>query len=410
MSNSVRETWPDLDWIPKGTRFGTEEMLFHRDLPDRELDDVLADVDLIVTGPHASAAFPEEIGPWVHPSLTRRLQRDFTDRSTSPMARRWVELDPNVLYIEDPHPRAVRDANRDRPSDLGATLRQAFDRIRAAGEGRPDLTGVDPIRPVTFGFHPVLVHPADDTEWNELTAAFIAAGANGIDAYEALRDQVIERTIEIKLRRLAELDPDQTTAAHWRGATTLIVMSLHDTMNLTANADGSVCNERLPADRLPDVVAISNYGDADGEARGSSDGSLFGESEVLSCAPRTVRALARAQRLANDAFEPGDVVFNKPYVGGHETSVASRRLREIAPQAVVRASDGGRLRLDLGAVQYEYLREFLLGADATAELTEPGVGWPEIPADHIESVAAGMAKAHQLFRRWGAELTVPTTK
>ena len=83
-----------LDWIPAGQRFGPDDMVFFAGHGERELDDVLADIDLIVTGPHASAAFPEEMAPFVDPRLTRRLQYDFTDVSTSPMARRWAEIDP----------------------------------------------------------------------------------------------------------------------------------------------------------------------------------------------------------------------------------------------------------------------------------------------------------------------------
>ncbi len=89
--------------------------------------------------------------------MTRRLQHDFTDVSTSPVARRWAEIDPKVLYIEDPHPRAVRDANRPRPADLVEDLREAFKRLGVAGpDGRPSLSGVDAVRPVTFAYLPVL--------------------------------------------------------------------------------------------------------------------------------------------------------------------------------------------------------------------------------------------------------------
>jgi len=395
---------PDLDWIPSGTVFGAGEMLFHRDLPERPLDEILADVDLIVTGPHASAAFPEEVAPWIDARLTRRLQRDFTDLSTSPMARRWVQLDPHVLYIENPHPRAVRDANRARPADLGETLREAFQRIREAGESSPKLSGVDAIRPVTFGLRPVLIEPADDAGWAAMIGAFATAGANGVDAYEALRDRVIDRAIEVKLRRLAQIDPASVTAADWRGATTLLTLSLHDTMNHTAAPNGAIDRERLPQDRLPNVVALSNRGDHNADPRASADGSMLAPIDVPSCRPRTARALAQAQRAAFSAAEPGDVVFNAPYLGGYETQVAGVRLREIEPCAVVRTPDGGQARLELGAFQFEYLREFLLGPEATAALMAPGTDWPEIAPDHVDRIARGMAHAHDHFRRWGQDL------
>ena len=108
---------------------------------ERDIDDVLADVDLVVTGPHASAAFPAELQPFVDVRFTKRLQYDFTDVSTSPIARRWAEIDPHVLYIEDPHPRAVRDANRPRPDDLVAGLREAFDRLDEDAPDDPAIAG-----------------------------------------------------------------------------------------------------------------------------------------------------------------------------------------------------------------------------------------------------------------------------
>ena len=157
-----------IDWIPEGTRFGVDEMTYFVGRGERDVDDVLADVDLVVTGPHASAAFPAELQPFVDVRFTKRLQYDFTDVSTSPIARRWAEIDPHVLYIEDPHPRAVRDANRPRPDDLVAGLREAFDRLdEDAPTTRPSLAGVDAVRPVTFGYLPVYTKPRTDTEWNE---------------------------------------------------------------------------------------------------------------------------------------------------------------------------------------------------------------------------------------------------
>ncbi len=166
-----------IDWIPEGTRFGADEMTYFVGRGERSVDDALADIDLVVTGPHASAAFPAEMQPFVDVRLTKRLQYDFTDVSTSPVARRWAEIDPHVLYVEDPHPRAVRDANRPRPDDLAAVLREAFDRLdEDAPTTRPSLAGVDAVRPVTFGYLPVYTKPRTDTEWNEFGAALTTAG------------------------------------------------------------------------------------------------------------------------------------------------------------------------------------------------------------------------------------------
>ncbi len=117
------------------------EMTYFVGRGERDIDEVLADVDLVITGPHASAAFPAEMQPFVDVRLTQRLQYDFTDVSTSPVTRRWAQIDPRVLYIEDPHPRAVRDANRARPSDLIPGLREAFARLDAEGAETPIAAG-----------------------------------------------------------------------------------------------------------------------------------------------------------------------------------------------------------------------------------------------------------------------------
>ena len=256
-------------------------MYFH-DKGRRPVEDVLGEIDLVLTGPHASAAFPEEMAPFVDDRLTFRLQHDFTDISTSPVGRRWAEIDPHVLYVENPHPRAVRDANRARPDDLGAGLRAAFERLRRAGETeRPPLTGVDAIRPVTFGYLPVLREPRTDDEWNELVDAMTTAGSLGVDVYERVRDDLIERTVNAKLARLASLDPADVTVSEWRSASTLLVMSLHDTMNHTARSDGAICVERQPVDRLPNVVALSNHGGPDAAVRASTTGALLDDEDVL---------------------------------------------------------------------------------------------------------------------------------
>ena len=248
-----------IDWIPAGTRFGAGDMAYYAGRGERDVDDALGEIDLIVTGPHATAAFPAEMQPFVESRFTKRLQYDFTDVSTSPVARRWAENDPHVLYIENPHPRAVRDANRPRPADVAASLREVFDRLEAAGEGeRPSLAGADAIRPVTFGYMPVLRRPETDAEWDQLVSALTVAGTLGVDEYERVRQALIERVVEAKLRRLATLDPAETTVAGWNSATTLDLLSIHDTMNHTAQPDGAICVERKVADRLPNLVALSN--------------------------------------------------------------------------------------------------------------------------------------------------------
>jgi hypothetical protein len=394
-----------IDWIPEGTQFGAAEMTYFVGRGERDIDEVLAVVDLVITGPHASAAFPAEMQPFVDVRLTKRLQYDFTDVSTSPVTRRWAQIDPRVLYVEDPHPRAVRDANRARPSDLIPGLREAFARLDAAGaESRPSLMGVDAVRPVTFGYLPVLQRPHTDADWDRLGDALRRVGVLGIDEYERVRDDLIERVIEAKLNRLATIDPASCTAAEWNSATHLDVMSMHDTMNHTARPDGAICLERNPEDRLPAVVALSNHGDATGELASSEEATLRASNAVPSMRPERLRTIGRAYQMAFDAWGPDDVAYNRPYVGGHETSTIGPRLRAIEPLAVVRRSDGITRRLTLGVWQNEFLREFLLGPDTAATLSQPGTDWHLPPDDRVEWVAGKLKLAHDYVRSWGSAL------
>ena len=391
-------------WVPAGTAFDADDFVYFRDKGRRDLDDVLGEIDLVITGPHASAAFPEEMAPFVDDRLTVRLQHDFTDISTSPVGRRWAQIDPHVLYIENPHPRAVRDANRARPDDLGAGLRAAFERLRAAGESeRPSLAGIDAIRPVTFGYLPVLREPRTDEEWDQLVGAMTTAGSLGVDVYERVRDDLIGRTVDAKLARLAALDPADVTVSEWRSASTLLVMSLHDTMNHTARPDGAIRVERQPVDRLPNVVALSNHGGPTANVRASTSGALLDDEDVLSLDPTTMRSIANAYRWAFDAYGPDDVAFNRPYIGGFETRHISPWLRSRAANAVV-SCDGIPVALELGAWQNEFLREFLLGPEAVEHLTSAGSDWVMPPDDRVDWLAERLQAAHDRVRRWGPAL------
>ncbi len=393
-----------IDWIEPGTRFSVDDMVWFSGKGERDLDAVLGEIDLVVTGPHASAAFPEEMRPYIDTRLTRRLQYDFTDVTTSPVARAWAAIDRHVLYIENPHPRAVRDANRARPDDIAAMLRDAFARLAAEPEGRPSLAGVDAIRPVTFGYLPVLRKPLDDHELASLVGALTEAMSGGVDAYESSRDRLIERVVEAKLRRLASIQPASMTPRDLRVATHLDVLSIHDTMNHTARPDGAICLARAPADRLPNIVALSNRGDADGEARADPDGQMLSAIDVPTMLGARLRSIGRAYRLAFDAWHADDVGFNRPYLGGHETQLAGPRLRSLEPLAVARDAGGALRRLRLAAWQNEFLREFLLGPGAVEVLMQPGDGWTMPPGDRVDWLAERLRHAHDLFRTFGSQL------
>jgi hypothetical protein len=141
-----------------------------------------------------------------------------------------------------------------------------------------------------------------------------------------VRDDLIDRVIEAKLRRVATIDPASCSVSEWDSATHLDVMSMHDTMNYTARPDGAICLERQPDDRLPAVVAPSNHGDATGELAPSDAATLRDPSAVPSMRPERLRTIGRAYQIAFDAWGPDDAAFNRPYLGGYETRTLGPKL------------------------------------------------------------------------------------
>ncbi len=226
-----------------------------------------------------------------------------------------------------------------------------------------------------------------------------------MDIYERERDRLIEAVITAKLKRLISLDPSQVSVSEWRSSTTLFVLSLHDTMNHTARSDGAISLERPPEDRLPNIVALSNRGGPDGSVLASATGELLADTATPSMDPATLRALGSAYRWAFEADDPGDVAFNRPYLGGHETTIVGPWLRARAPRAVVRNAGGVTVGVHLGAWQNEFCREFLLGPEATAKLMEPGGDWVMPPDDRIGWLATRLKAAHDRYRRWGTAMS-----
>lgn len=346
--------------IPAGTVFSPEDITYYADQESTGLDEAIARADVLVTAPHAGAAIPEELAPFLAPEFTRRLQFDYTDCSTSPIVRRWAQIDPRIVVVENPHPRMVRDPNRDKPADLAATLHEAFARVRAAGAwNRVDLTGVDAIRPVTFSFFPLLRVPHTDGELHELVERFSVVAEQGLGVYERTRDELIGR---FEQQAFALAAPGAPTA--------FTMLAFHDTMNRTTTRDGAISVDRAPADRLPDVVALSNRGDHRGEPA---------DVGPVTMRPALLRRLAVA---ACHAFGvgPGAVAPNQPYLGSHEIIAAGRRFREAGG----RADAAGVV---LSAVQAEFRREFLLGDANTRILMQPGTGWVEPDPERVDAIA-----------------------
>lgn len=357
-------------FLEPGRVFTPDEITFYADRENRTLDQAVASADVLVSCPHSGAAIPGELAPFLAPEFTRRLQHDYTDCATSAIVRRWAEIDPSIVYVENPHPRLVRDPNRARPDDLAATLTEALHRVKEAGPfARVDLTGVDAIRPVTFSFFPMLAVPETDAGVQELVEAFVAAGEHGVDVYQRTREELIER---FAARTLAAVGP--------RAFTTL---SFHDTMNTTTTREGAVDVERHRKDRLPDVVALSNRGDHNGDLRA--------EDPVVTMDPSRIRLLADAFRAGFEVAKADDVALNQPYLGSQEIISAGARFDQLRPQA-----EAAGVTLD--ALQAEFLRELLLGAANTAHIQQPGTDWPEPDPVHVDRIARSCKAAFEAYR------------
>lgn len=357
-----------LDLIPRGTVFTPEQITHYADPDTRTLEQAIADADLLVATPHSGAAIPEELFEFLSPELTRRLQYDFSDVATAAIVRRWAEIDPRIVAVINPHPRLIRDPNRRKPDDVRADLAAAIERVRAAGPWQKvDLTGVDAIRPVTFSFFPILEIPDTEAGLQRLVDAFAETAEQGLGVYEATREALTEMFVEQGLER--------------GGSFTRL--SFHDTMNTTTTRDGAVNVTRAEADRLPEVVALSNRGDHDGEERDPEDRPTMD--------PAALRSLAAAHREGFEVAHPDAVLLNQPYLGSEEIRAAGARFGAMRAEA-----DAAGLRL--GAVQAEFLREYLLGAVAVAELHEPGTDWITEDPAHIDAIAHACKRAWDAFR------------
>jgi len=367
--------------IPAGTTFKPSDITFYQGQDSgRTLKTAISEADVVVSCPHSGDAVPEELLEFLAPEFTHRLQFDYSDRTTGPIVRAWAAMDPRIIYVENPHPRLLRDPNRAKPEDLGAQLKEAFERVRKAGTwNKVDLGGVDTIRPVTFSFFPLLKVPGSDAELNRMVAAFEEVAARGLGVYESTRDELRDAVVDAASNRATGTG----LPAH------AFTLSFHDTMNHTTTRDGAVTVERAAADRLPDIVALSNRGDENGNPRGS---------EVVTMDPEMLRVLAECHRVGFNATEPEAVALNKPYLGSQEI-IASGALFRVLSKSTFR-KPAGSAHVLLGAVQAEFLREFLLGEAATAQLQQPGTGWPEEDTAWTSQIAHACKTSWDEFRAY----------
>jgi hypothetical protein len=374
-------------WLPEGRQFTPEEIVFFRRQETIPLRDALPRFDVLVTGPHATAAIPAELKPFLSRRLTRRKQFDFSDVSTSAIGRRWAQIDSHVLYVENPHPRLVLDPNRRSPSDLEADLRVAFARIRAAGPGQPvNLDGVDAVRPVTFAFEPVLLEPVGQAGWCRLVRQLRNCAARGTDVYTATRDRLLGELL--RARCPAALTP------------MLHVVSLHDTMAAVVRPDGAITNARSPLECLPQLVSVANMGDARGEPPTAAGGVPSGPPVTI--APRELRRIAAAFRVAAGVppmLGGRFVAMNRVYRGGWETIAAGRQTHCRNWTPLSHGSHSSRI----GAYMAEFAREVLLDPLALTTLSSPGTNWPPQEPAHVDRMAQLLKATYQILRGKPAE-------
>ena len=398
-----------LVWLPVGSRFGFDDLVFFSRKDIADFADVAANVDLVLTGPHASAALPRELEPFVDRSLTQRLQFDYSDISTDSLARRWAEIDPRVVYVRNPVSRLIFDQNRAQPDDPEADLRKAFARITDARPGESvSFAGVDAIRPVTFSGKRVLVEPKGNAGYAALVETIVACAERMSWSYVAARDRVIETVYEKKVAALRDLPLGSIDLAAFHSATNLQVQCVHDTMNYTACDDGAVVERRPVSAQLPGLVSLANRGDLRGEARAPAEAGALPVEDALTIPPSGLRSVARALQLGFEVDEArfgAEIRLNTPYQGAWEVQAIGRRLRDMAARAAIRhRSGGGVLHLALGAYQAEYLRETVLGPQAVAQIQRSGTDWPAPDNALIDALAQKLKASQDLLRIWGFSL------
>jgi hypothetical protein len=385
-----------------GTRFSAEDMLTYAEQSEKPFSEVAHKIDLILTGPHASAVFPREIEPFLAGKLSQRLQYDYSDITTDPLARAWAQSDPRVVYIANPVSRLIFDQNRPKPRDVAGMLRSFFDRLHQK-EACADVgfSGVDTVRAVTFGNVPLLSEPTSASAYEALAAVLSTVAEGTSLAYAAARDSVIEQVIEAKTRHLHEIDLATVSHRDLQSATMLHVQSVHDTMNATATPDGAVATARAKRDQLPWLVELGNRGNRQGSARVPSKPGFLAPSDPLTIPGSELRDIAKALCTAfgvNDAEFDGAISINAPYIGAWEVQHMARLVRSLLPQASAMRADGNCLSLRAGVYQSEYLRETLLGARAVKVLQTPGTDWPSADKNALQSFAAKLNASQDILR------------
>lgn len=402
-----------LVWIQTSKVFTFDDLVFFSGKGEIPFEKAVGKIDLILTGPHATAAIPRELEPFLESGLTQRKQYDFSDLTTSDLCKKWVEVDAHAIYIEFPHHRILFDPNRDWPADPEQGLREYFTRWEAQQRGeKVSYNGVDAIRPVSFGGVPFLRKPSDESEWALLMGVVNDLGERGAKAYARTRDQVIEKVFEAKCAYLHNLDMEKATTAEFNSARMLHVQCVHDTMNASVGPDGAVNRAKPPSDCLPRIVSLGNRGDERGEPRPPADGRPMPAIDIPIISAAQFRSLQQAMAFAfevpQDEIESA-LALNSPYLGAFECEYIGRMLHTLEPLGIVRHKSNEKvLSIRTGAYQSEFLRETLLGPKNTSVIQQPGNDWPDTDDAHHTDLTLRLKLTYDILRRW--DYDVPPTK
>ena len=208
-----------IDWIPEGTRFGADEMTYFVGRGERDVDEC---------SPTSISSSPAR--------TRRRRSRPSCSRSSTCGSRSGCSTTSPTCRRARSHAagrRSTRTCCTSRTRTRGPCAtptgparrprRRPARGVRPARRDapRPALAGRRRRRTAGHLRVPARLHePRTDTEWKSLGGALRRAGALGIDEYERVRDDLVQRVIEAKLRKLAALDPATCSVAEWNSATT----------------------------------------------------------------------------------------------------------------------------------------------------------------------------------------------
>ena len=402
---------------PHGTSFGFDDLVFYRGKGEVPFAEVAGRIDLILTGPHATAALPTRARAVPrarpHPAPAARLLRHDHERPVQALGR---DRRARRLRRVPPPPDPVRP----QPGLAGRPGGRAARVLRPAGcpgawrECLVQRGRLDPARLVQRGALPASSR-RDDAEWSALMGVITDLGERGARPYARIRDEVIETVFEAKCVRLHALDLDRCTVADFNSARMLHVQCVHDTMNATVGPDGAVDRDKPPADWLPRIVSLGNRGDERGEPRPPAGGGAPADGRhpdhrrgpvPEASSKRSPSRSTCPTRQLDDAARPQLAVPRGLRVPAHRRLL--RDPRAAGHRAAHQPGEGAahpHRRLPGGVPP----RDPAGGRRTSAHVRQPGTDWPETDHAAPRRISPhGSRAAYDILRRW--DYDVPPTR